>query len=114
MMMIGFTIAAFILAVIIGIFLSRIISKPINVLVKTADKLAKGDIDVKVEAKTTDEIGMLMGAFAGMISNIKEQAACAERIANGDLSIKFAEKSEADVVGSEIQPYDGKYYGAGK
>lgn len=101
-LMIGFAIAAFVLALIIGIFLSRIISKPINILVESANKLAKGDINVKVKSKTTDEIGMLMASFGNMVENTKEQAACAERIANGDLSTKFEEKSDVDVMGQKL------------
>jgi len=102
MIMLILAVAAFIIAMGLGIFLSRIISKPINTLVDTADKLAIGDVNVTVNSKTTDEIGKLMVAFSKMIENIKDQAACAERVASGDLSVSYTEKSNADIMGQKL------------
>ena len=100
--MISLSGAAFVLAMGIGIFLARLISKPIIFLVETADKLAQGDINVHAKANSKDEIGRLMTAFSNMIENTKDQAACAERVANGDLSIKYIEKSSEDIMGQKL------------
>ena len=44
------------MAITLGVFISRIISKPIGKMVDAADRLALGDVDVNVEAETKDEI----------------------------------------------------------
>jgi len=45
------------IAVFLGVFLSRIISKQVNTMVAVANRLAQGDIDVNLEINTTDEMG---------------------------------------------------------
>ena len=92
-----------IIAISLGIFLSKIISKPMKVLADAADKLALGDIDVKIEVKTKDEIGKLTEAFSKMVDNIKVQSDVAEKIAAGDLSIKIIEKSDKDVLSKSLK-----------
>ena len=89
-------------ALLLGIFIARSISRPVRQMVGVADRLAEGDINVNVEATTKDEIGELMAAFQVMIENIREQARAAERIANGDLSIDIDVRSEADVLNKRL------------
>ncbi|MDP4192241.1 MAG: HAMP domain-containing methyl-accepting chemotaxis protein [Bacteroidota bacterium] len=82
--------------VALGLFISRIISRPVKTLADTADKLASGDIDVEVKATSKDEIGMLMRSFNKMIDNTKEQVEAVEAVAAGDLTISVKEKSDKD------------------
>ncbi|MEG6523228.1 HAMP domain-containing methyl-accepting chemotaxis protein [Desulfotomaculum sp. 1211_IL3151] len=91
-------VLAIVLAIALGIFISRLISKPIKKMVEAADKLAVGDIHVKVEARTKDEIGTLMQSFGKMVENIREQALVAEKIAAGDLTVQVKPKSENDIL----------------
>ncbi|MCX7748311.1 MAG: methyl-accepting chemotaxis protein [Clostridia bacterium] len=103
MVMIIFILLGILFAIGIGIFLTRLISRPVTKLVEAAEKLSVGDIDVKIESLNTDEIGLLMSSFGKMIDNIKEQASHAERIANGELNIDIIEKSKADVLSRSMQ-----------
>ena len=73
-------------AIILGGFISRIISRPINEMVDAADKLALGDVEV--EAKTKDEI-VFDKVLWKMIENIREQAYAVEKIAAGDLIVEL-------------------------
>jgi methyl-accepting chemotaxis protein len=57
------------IAIFLGIIISRIISKPIKKLEEAAEQLAVGDINVKIETKSKDEIGKLMLAFSKMVDN---------------------------------------------
>ncbi len=91
-----------IVSVVLGIFISGIISKPIKKLAETADKLALGDVNVNVEATTRDEIGNLQEAFSHMIENIRGQALTAEKIAAGDMTIDVTIKSENDLLGKKL------------
>lgn len=101
-MMLGFAIAAILLAVALGIFISRLISKPVKELVTVADKLSLGDIKVSVEATTKDELGSLMNSFSKMIDNIRSQALTVEKIASGDMTIAVTARSEHDVLGIKL------------
>jgi Methyl-accepting chemotaxis protein len=103
LVMIIIIVIAIIIAFILGIFISQVISKPVKQLVSVADKLAVGDINVNVDAKTKDEIGNLMDSFSRMIANIREQAYVAEKIASGDLTVDVKIKSENDVLGKNLR-----------
>lgn len=100
--MISFAIAGMALAVILGIFISRIISSPIKKLTEVAEKLSLGDVDVKVESTTKDEIGDLSKSFSKMIENVREQALAVEKVASGDLTIEINAKSEKDILGKKL------------
>ncbi|MDF2843981.1 MAG: methyl-accepting chemotaxis sensory transducer [Herbinix sp.] len=102
LIMILIVIVAVILSVFLGIFISVIISKPVKELTGIAEKLALGEVNIKVEAKTTDEIGLLMISFGKMIANIREQAEVVEKIAAGDLTAQIEVKSQQDLLGKKL------------
>lgn len=90
------------LAIALGIFISRMISKPIIKMVEAAEKLAIGDMNVSVEADTKDEIGRLMNSFGKMIASMREQALTIERMADTDLTVDIAVRSENDIMGQKL------------
>jgi methyl-accepting chemotaxis protein len=100
-MIILFAIAALV-AVVFGVFISKIIGNPINKLAQIAEKLAVGDINVSVSPKTKDEIGDLERSFGAMIENIKDQALAVQRIADGDASVTVVAKSKDDVLSNSL------------
>lgn len=91
-----------IIAIALGIFISRIISRPVLKMVEAADKLALGDVDVNVESNTKDEIGNLANSFSHMIANIRSQAIAAEKISDGDLTTNVEIRSENDLLGKKL------------
>lgn len=60
-----------VLAVIIGVYISRGISRRIGKLVTVADKIASGDVNIHVEAYSKDEIGVLAHHFGNMADILK-------------------------------------------
>ncbi|MFQ4143179.1 response regulator [Chlorogloeopsis sp. ULAP02] len=63
---------AFVLLALIGIYLTRNISLPLQEISKAAEKLAEGDLSVHISAgKRQDEIGILAQAFNEMIANLR-------------------------------------------
>lgn len=68
-----------IFSILLGLFISKLISKPVNKLLSAANSIAVGNINVSVDAKTTDELGNLERSFQLMIENIKAQASVAEK-----------------------------------
>ena len=101
-LMIIFMLAGILCALTLGIFVSRIISKPVNKLKDAAEKLAEGNVNVNVESGTKDEIGLLADSFNKMIRNVKAQAAVADKLADGDLTATVEVKSNEDVLGSSL------------
>lgn len=95
-------IVCYIIAVLLGVFISRKISRPIKKMVDAANKLAVGDIDVVVKAESKDEIGVLADAFEKMIDNIRGQAFIAGKLADGDLTVDVSIKSEKDLLGLKL------------
>ena len=89
-------------AITLGVFISRIISKPIGKMVDAADRLALGDVDVNVKAETRDEIGKLAESFGKMIDNIREQAHVVEKMASGDMTVQVRVKSDKDLLGKKL------------
>ncbi len=58
-------------SLIIAMLLSQYLSKPIIKLRIAAEKIAKGDFDVKIEAKGNDEIGSLAESFDNMAESLR-------------------------------------------
>jgi len=90
------------LAVILGLAISKTISRPINHMVEIADKLALGDIDVNIEAEHKDETGQLANAFKTLANAIRDQTRLAERMAEGDFSMEVDIRSEKDILGKAL------------
>ncbi|MBP1753687.1 MAG: methyl-accepting chemotaxis sensory transducer [Firmicutes bacterium] len=91
-----------IVSIALAIIISRLISKPINKLVETAERLALGDVNVSAKIDRADETGKLASAFEKMIENIRNQAHTAERIASGDLTVEVAIRSEEDLLSKKL------------
>ncbi|MBN2422312.1 sensor histidine kinase [Candidatus Woesearchaeota archaeon] len=66
-----FMILSFIFAIIVGIFLSRRITKPIIKLRDTAVEIGKGKLDTQIDIKTRNEIEDLASSFNQMTKNLK-------------------------------------------
>jgi len=62
-----------ILAIVIGIFLSRSISKPVHELTKAAKKFKKGNLGHKIKVQSKDELGELAETFDEMRLGLKDR-----------------------------------------
>jgi two-component system NtrC family sensor kinase len=60
-------------AAIFGVFASRRITRPLERLSSAVRKIAKGDFDVNVAIKSSDEIGELSTSFNNMAGELKER-----------------------------------------
>lgn len=69
-------IATLILVVIVSLFVSNRITKPIIKLAESAKKVASGsfDIQIKVEGSENDEISLLTQEFSRMVKNVRTYA----------------------------------------
>lgn len=102
LIMIIVVVVGILIAIILGLFISNSISKPIKEMVSVADHLALGDVNVRLDVNSKDEIGILAQSFTKMIENIRVQAMIAERIASGDLTVDVTIRSENDLLGKKL------------
>ncbi|MDR3627745.1 MAG: HAMP domain-containing protein, partial [Ignavibacteriaceae bacterium] len=96
-------ISCILLFLLTKVIVSKLISIPLKIVTNAANKLAQGDIDVKVADKRRDEIGQLMSAFTGMVKNIEFQSEVAQKIADGDLMFEIIPKSEKDILSQSMK-----------
>lgn len=96
-------IVSIILSIIISNKLKNSISNGIGNLVEVAERLALGEIDVKVNMDRNDEIGKLEVSFNKMIEGIKEQSKSIESIAIGDLTQDIILRSKNDIMSIKLK-----------
>ena len=81
------------------IWLTRImIAKPLNNLVTVGKAVAVGDVEQDIKVKSGDEVGEVTQAFADVVTYLKEMAAAATKISEGNLSIEIQAKSDKDAL----------------
>jgi methyl-accepting chemotaxis protein len=100
--MIGFTLAGFLIALVLGTLISRMIANPVNALVRVAENIARGELDDRIEVTGQDEIGQLQIAMQTMSTNLNRMAGAAAALAEGDLTVKVNPQSERDVLGNAL------------
>jgi len=67
---IAFTLGGVLLAALAGLFAAGFMTRPIRELVAATDRLAAGDLTVKVSVSSRDELGQLAQSFNTMVDNI--------------------------------------------
>jgi len=101
------TIVLLIIIILIGFavayLISRAITKPVNNLRKTVDKIGEGElVTVDTSTLSNDEIGDMSRSVDKMASGYSEIARFAENIGNGKYDTDFTPLSEKDVLGNAL------------
>jgi len=65
-------IVAMLFSLFIGLLFAKTLSNPLRKLTKQALEMAEGNLDVKIEVSSQDEIGKLASAFRTMATNVKK------------------------------------------
>ncbi|MCX7617803.1 methyl-accepting chemotaxis protein [Tepidiforma sp.] len=86
----------------VGFFIARRVVAGIREATEAAHRIAKGETDVTVEVRSNDEIGELAQAFGEMTGYLKEMAAAAAAVANGDLTSQVRPRSHGDTLGTAL------------
>ncbi|MFA7059715.1 MAG: methyl-accepting chemotaxis protein [Pedobacter sp.] len=78
---------AILIGMIAAFWITRTIVGPITVAVGVANALSQGDLTIKVESKSKDEIGQMMAAIANMVDKLKQVVgdvmSAADNVASG-------------------------------
>ncbi|NPV86970.1 MAG: methyl-accepting chemotaxis protein [Anaerolineae bacterium] len=103
------TLAAVLLGVLLGVVVSRSVSAPLAAAARMAQALASGDLLRGLSEKERDrvrkrgdEIGDLGKAFDALIGYLQEAGAAAVAIADNDLTVQIAPRSEKDELGGAL------------
>jgi len=72
----------FIVTLIVGIFITRSISKPLMELKKATENIGKGDMDRKIDVHSEDEIGELALSFQRMAEDLQRTTVSKEYVDN--------------------------------
>ena len=94
-LMIAIVLVSVVAAVFIANFISKMISKPLNVLVKAADSISEGNLDVKLDINTKDEVGLLAASFGKMIEALDRLVNDSNMLSQAAIEGKF--ETRADV-----------------
>ena len=85
-------------SVIISLLITRSITKPLNQSVKVLSKLAKGDLNIKIENGRKDEMGLLQKSMQELKESLSEINEIAHQIAIGNLSVNATKRSDDDIL----------------
>jgi methyl-accepting chemotaxis protein len=97
----------FVISIVLFIFaitllFNKKIIKPLKAWQTSSEKLSKGDVSDNPELEkykdTNNEVGQLSRAFLELAQSVKEKAVFAEKVADGDLSVRIEPKSENDIL----------------
>jgi methyl-accepting chemotaxis protein len=101
-LVLGVILFAVVMAVAFGMFLSKIIAAPLKQMVEAANKIAVGDLDQSIIYESRDEVGTLAMAFRDLIHYLKQIAAAADVLSEGDLTKLVTAKSDKDVLSNSF------------
>ncbi len=93
---------AALIAIVLALMVSRNITLPLGRAVEVNEHLARGDVEMSIEADRKDEIGKLLHAMHGVVESFKSTAKVAEQIALGDLDVKVSVLSDKDILGKSL------------
>lgn len=101
--LIAICVVCIIIMLVLCFSITRTITIPVAKLSEAARKLAIGDVNVDCEKIHDDDLGELMDAFDHMTDTIKDQAAIADAISKGDLTVDVTPRSDKDLLGKALQ-----------
>ena len=99
-----------VLALVLGLFLSRMITRPLATLADDAQQIASGDLTVQIQIGSKDEIGILASSFHSMadslrsaIRQVSETSSLLTSAASELLATSESISNGADAVANQAQ-----------
>ena len=106
-LLIGISLGATAVAFGLGFWLARSISRAAKEAAHAASELARGNLNVAVDAKSSDEMGDLGRAFQEMTIYITEMVGAASEVAGGNLGVTVKPRGEDDALGNALHTMVG-------
>ncbi len=95
-------IVAVVVAVGVALAFSRRLARGLSAVGGAAKKIARGEIDQRVDVTSRDELGEMASDFNAMTDYLKDTAELAETIASGDLTVEVHPRSDKDALGNAL------------
>jgi methyl-accepting chemotaxis protein len=93
----------FILALLLGLLISRSIAGSLTKSVQFADEVAAGNLEADLDIQQKDEIGKLADSLRFMLSSLQYKADIVSKIANKDLTTELKPASDKDSLGYSLK-----------
>jgi len=97
------TASALIIAIGAAAWIMLMIATGLKKVTKLVDSVAIGDLSQSIEVSSNDEIKDVATAVDTMTKNLRNTAAIADKIAEGDLTVQPKPLSEKDTLGSALE-----------
>jgi methyl-accepting chemotaxis protein len=101
-LLIGLTIVAIIVGFGVAYWLARSIAGAAKQASTAADSISRGNVNVSMNVKSSDEMGDLARSFTEMTTYLKEMVASSEAVANGDLAARVNVRGPEDALGNAL------------
>ena len=98
----GFAFLASLLVAGAVFFVLKPVLASIGEAVNFAKKVSTGDVSQRLQARSNDEIGDLVGSLDAMVLSLQQQSGIAKRVADRDLTVIVTPRSEADALGMAL------------
>lgn len=96
-LMIGVIAGGMVIAILLGLYISRIIGVPVKKVSAAAELIAEGDLDVSIDVYSKDEVGVLADSFRKMADNLNDVVSnistAAEQVASGSKQVSDSSTS---------------------
>ncbi|NSZ18238.1 methyl-accepting chemotaxis protein [Agrobacterium vitis] len=102
-LMISIASVAMLVAFVAAIWIALSISSGLKKIKSVADAVAIGDLDQDIDIRTNDEIRDVVESVKVMTGNLRETAAIANQIADGNLTVAPKSLSDKDTLGQSLQ-----------
>ena len=101
-LVLGLLVGCLLFSLLAVVLIVRAVAGPVRRMQAAAERLARGDAEMQLEARTADEVGMLTRAFSTVAETIRQRADEARRIAAGEVELEVVPRSEQDVLGKNL------------
>jgi len=95
-------VVSLVVGVVLTIVIVRGITRPLAQGIVLVEEIARGDFSKRLRMQRRDEIGKLALALDSMAESFTQQAAVAEEISKGNLSVEVKLSSEKDQLGRAL------------
>lgn len=96
-------VVAIIVSVSVALYMTRSITRPLHGVVTLVKGVSLGDLSVRAEVMSGDELGQMTRDINAMVTNLEGTARIAQKISDGDLTVEAKVLSEKDTLGASLK-----------
>ncbi len=99
MIMTGVILFVIILSVLIGLYISSLITKPLKRVVRMIEEMSRGHLTERLHINTKDEIGLMASTMDGFADHLQSDViTIMNKISEGDVSMGIMQKDDLDEI----------------